>query len=553
MASLIAILDLKGKPLIQRSYRDDVPPSYVERFLPLVLEIEEDGQQVTPFLALSKRNSNAAEIILFLHRLTQVLIEYFKELEEESIRDNFVIIYELMDEMMDFGYPQTTESKILQEYITQESYKLEVQVRPPMAVTNAVSWRTEGIRYRKNEVFLDVIESVNMLVNANGNVVRSEILGAIKMKCYLSGMPELRLGLNDKVMFESTGRTARGKAIEMEDVKFHQCVRLSRFENDRTISFIPPDGEFELMSYRLSTPVKPLVWVEAAVESHKGSRVEYVVKVKAQFKRRSTANNVEIYVPVPDDADSPKFRASTGTVQYAPDKSAFVWKIKQLGGSREFLMRAHFGLPSVKSENDIEKRAPITVKFEIPYFTVSGIQVRYLKIVEKSGYQALPWVRYITQNGDDYRTSSLTSLGRRGYAEVNDKLKLSLVLPHQSIFTSTDVVQVNIAAESGDMGILANHVPSIEPLRPGVVEVLETNGSSKKWFTSSGFATVHPNNRLTINVVEAAPLENFSIEAIRANLADALKVASGNGSEADKAEARIEADVYEALQHALGK
>ncbi len=152
-------------------------------------------------------------------------------------------------------------------YITQESYKLEVQVRPPIAVTNAVSWRSEGIRYRKNEVFLDVIESVNLLVNANGNVVRSEILGAVKMKCYLSGMPELRLGLNDKVMFESTGRSARGKAIEMEDVKFHQCVRLSRFENDRTISFIPPDGEFELMSYRLSTPVKPLVWVEAAVST----------------------------------------------------------------------------------------------------------------------------------------------------------------------------------------------------------------------------------------------------------------------------------------------
>jgi hypothetical protein len=103
-------------------------------------------------------------------------------------------------------------------------------------------------------------------------------------------------------------QASRGKAIEMEDVKFHQCVRLARFENDRTISFIPPDGEFELMSYRLSTPVKPLVWVEAAVESHRGSRVEYMVKCKAQFKRRSTANNVEIYVPVPDDADSPKFR-----------------------------------------------------------------------------------------------------------------------------------------------------------------------------------------------------------------------------------------------------
>lgn len=70
-----------------------------------------------PVLALSRRNTNAAEIILFLHRLSQVLVEYFKELEEESIRDNFVIIYELLDEMMDFGYPQTTESKILQESV----------------------------------------------------------------------------------------------------------------------------------------------------------------------------------------------------------------------------------------------------------------------------------------------------------------------------------------------------------------------------------------------------------------------------------------------------
>lgn len=164
-------------------------------------------------------------------------------------------------------------------YITQESHKLEVQARPPIAVTNAVSWRSEGIRYRKNEVFLDVIESLNLLVSADGNVLRSEILGAVKMKCYLSGMPELRLGLNDKVMFETTGRATRGKAVEMEDVKFHQCVRLSRFENDRTISFIPPDGEFELMSYRLNTQVKPLIWVECIVESHSGSRIEYMLKV----------------------------------------------------------------------------------------------------------------------------------------------------------------------------------------------------------------------------------------------------------------------------------
>lgn len=65
---------------------------------------------------MSERYTNAAEIILFLHRLTSVLVEHFKELEEESIRDNFAIIYAPLDEMMDFGFPQTTKSKILREY-----------------------------------------------------------------------------------------------------------------------------------------------------------------------------------------------------------------------------------------------------------------------------------------------------------------------------------------------------------------------------------------------------------------------------------------------------
>jgi len=421
-ASAVFILDVKGKVIISRNYRGDVPMNCVERFSGHVLEADEGDERPVwlehgttyvyikynnlYIMAVTQRNSNAAMILLFLYRLVEVFKDYFKELEEESIRDNFVITYELMDEMMDFGYPQISESKILREYITQEAHKLQVE-KLPMAVTNAVSWRSEGIKHRKNEIFLDVVERLNLLVAANGTLLRSEILGSLKMRSYLSGMPELKLGLNDKLLFEATGRRAgggrglsKGKAVEMEDIKFHQCVRLARFENDRTISFIPPDGEFELMSYRLSTQVKPLIWIEAVVEPHSHSRIEYMIKAKSQFKQRSTANNVEIVIPVPSDADSPSFKTSIGTVKYAPERDAIVWSIKQFHGGKEYLMRAHFGLPSVSNEEDKKDKPPITVKFEIPYFTVSGIQVRYLKIIEKSGYQALPWVRYITQNGD---------------------------------------------------------------------------------------------------------------------------------------------------------
>ena len=60
-------------------------------------------------------------------------------------------------------------------------------------------------------------------------------------------------------------------------------------------------------------------------------------------------------------------------------------------------MRAELGLPSVKEAEPERKKRPISVKFEIPYFTTSGIQVRYLKIIEpKLQYPSLPWVRYIS-------------------------------------------------------------------------------------------------------------------------------------------------------------
>jgi AP-1 complex subunit mu len=56
-------------------------------------------------VAVARGNPNVVLILTFLHKMKVVLESYFKELEDESLRDNFVITYELLDEMMDFGYP----------------------------------------------------------------------------------------------------------------------------------------------------------------------------------------------------------------------------------------------------------------------------------------------------------------------------------------------------------------------------------------------------------------------------------------------------------------
>ena len=177
-------------------------------------------------VAAAKGNPNVVLVFAFLHKIVEVFTDYFKNLEDESLRDNFVITYELLDEMMDHGLPQITETKVLKEYIKTNAYAMNkkeslTDIKVPTAASNAVNWRTDNIKHGKNEIFLDVIERLNMIVSATGNVLSSEIVGSVKMKSFLSGMPELKLGLNDKVLFDLTGRTTRGKLVEMEDIKFH--------------------------------------------------------------------------------------------------------------------------------------------------------------------------------------------------------------------------------------------------------------------------------------------------------------------------------------------
>ena len=72
-----------------------------------------------------------------------------------------------------------------------------------------------------------------------------------------AGMPECKLGLNDKLVLDrsdggggkggSAGTKKKPAGVELDDVQFHRCVQLGKFDADRTITYVPPDGEFELM------------------------------------------------------------------------------------------------------------------------------------------------------------------------------------------------------------------------------------------------------------------------------------------------------------------
>lgn len=77
-------------------------------------------------------------------------------------------------------------------------------------ITGNVDWRQAGkFKYRKNEVFIDVLEAVNLLMSSKGVVLRADVSGKIVMKTYLSGMPGQRDNTHDEARAKASCRRGR--------------------------------------------------------------------------------------------------------------------------------------------------------------------------------------------------------------------------------------------------------------------------------------------------------------------------------------------------------
>lgn len=305
-------------------------------------------------------------------------------------------------------------------YITSESSAIKSANPSPssdtaskitMQATGALSWRRSDIKYRKNEAFVDVIEDVNLLTSATGTVLRADVNGQIVMRAYLSGTPECKFGLNDRLLLDDgagavtgnrDGRTKATKAaagsVTLEDCQFHQCVKLGQFDADRIISFVPPDGEFELMRYRATENVNLPFKVHAIVREVGTTKVEYSIAIKANYGSKLFATNVIVRIPTPLNTAKITERTSQGKAKYEPEQNNIVWKIARFTGQSEYVLSAEAALTSMTNQK-AWSRPPLSLGFSLLMFTSSGLLVRYLKVFEKGNYSSVKWVRYMTRAG----------------------------------------------------------------------------------------------------------------------------------------------------------
>lgn len=304
------------------------------------------------------------------------------------------VISSVFTEILDFGYPQNSDTGVLKTFITQQGIKSatkEEQAQITSQVTGQIGWRREGIKYRRNELFLDVLEYVNLLMSPQGQVLSAHVAGKVVMKSFLSGMPECKFGINDKIVMEAKGGGGGGRGgisgnaeaetsrsgkpvVVIDDCQFHQCVKLSKFETEHSISFIPPDGEFELMRYRTTKDISLPFRVIPLVREVGRTKMEVKVVLKSNFKPSLLGQKIEVKIPTPLNTSGVQLICLKGKAKYKASENAIVWKIKRMAGMKETQLSAEIEL----LETDTKKkwtRPPISMNFEVP-FAPSGFKVR---------------------------------------------------------------------------------------------------------------------------------------------------------------------------------
>ena len=420
------ILSSRGDMIIFRDFRRELKKGTNETFFRKANFWDEDGD-APPFFNIeginyvyskkfdlffvitSKENFSPSYFIEVLDRLMKVIKDHCGILSEESIRKNFILIYEIIDEMIDFGYPQLASTEQIKPFVFTEPVVVTKQkvsssglfgsknTISSNAVQDPMSQNTD--KNKKNQIFVDLFEKITILFNGKGNIVNSCIDGCIQMKSYLKTNPELRLVLNDDL---AVGKSNYSSSMAVDDIIFHSCVNLREFEQSKVLIINPPDGEFTVMNYRITKDFTAPFLINALIEES-NYKLELKLRIQANFSDKFFASNVLVKFSVPKVCSGVHFEVNSNSklgqaMDYIENEKNCYWKIVKFVGGVEHVLTTRITVPNQKPGDLRKEVGPISMTFEIPNYNISKIQIKELKIIAtEKNYEALRWVRHVTQ------------------------------------------------------------------------------------------------------------------------------------------------------------
>uniref|UniRef100_G1DG09 AP-4 complex subunit mu-1 n=1 Tax=Capra hircus TaxID=9925 RepID=G1DG09_CAPHI len=445
MISQFFILSSKGDPLIYKDFRGDSGGRDVaELFYRKLTGLPGDESPVGMhhddrhfihirhsglyLVATTSENISPFSLLALLSRLGTLLGDYCGSPGEATISRNVALVYELLDEALDYGYVQPPSTEGVRNFIQAEAvvskpfslfdlssvglFGAETQqskVAPSSAASRQVlSSRSD--QSQKNEVFLDVVERLSVLIASNGSLLKVDVQGEIRLKSFLPSGSEMRIGFSEEFCVGKSELRGYGPGIRVDEVAFHSSVFLDEFESHRILRLQPPQGELTVMRYQLSDDLpSPLPFrLFPSVQWDRGSgRLQVYLKLRCDLPPKSQALNVRLHLPLPrgvvslsQELSSPEQKAELG-------EGAFRWDLPRVQGGSQlsglFQMDVP-GLPGPPGQGPSASAplglGPASLSFELPRHTCSGLQVSFLRLTFRPCGKANPhkWVRHLSHS-----------------------------------------------------------------------------------------------------------------------------------------------------------
>jgi AP-4 complex subunit mu-1 len=433
-------------------------------------------------VATTRRNASPSLILELLSRVARVVKDYCGALTEDALRKNAILVYELLDEMLDHGYTQSTNTDSLKHRVHNEPAAVAPRasrdvektrranvsnVANPIAATVfagvSAAMSTSGARAGavrvtgagtanarvaadaaarsvlaprdgesdRDEIFVDVVEKVNVVFGADGTVAAQDVDGTIRVRNFLHGDPSIRVALSEDLViggsaFGGGGGGAGGDYATcfLDDANFHECADTSAFDAERVLrADVVPRGEFALMNYRSSADFPPPFRVATHFDESAPYQVVATITIEAAFSETLACAGLAVTFPTPKSKSV--VAATTAIDTRAPPGSqhaahgaadrAVLWQLKRVKGGETHTLRVSMSTREPRVPNIKKECGPVSLSFVVPSLNASRLKVRYLTVDGKAdpsrgaarrkpggGAHSGPhrWVRYVTKSNN---------------------------------------------------------------------------------------------------------------------------------------------------------
>ncbi|XP_078314712.1 uncharacterized protein LOC111130268 [Crassostrea virginica] len=366
-------------------------------------------------VATTKKETPPILVVEILTRLYQVLKDFCGLVSEDSLTENILLVMEVLNEFMDFGLVQLSTTEKIQPHIqstpvltrlsrqptqdiTSRVFGIEKKTQPTPAADTPVISSPVNKDKKKNEIYVDLVEKISSVINPDGSIGRLEVQGAIKVKNFLYGSPQVNVILNDNVIVQRNSKIkSYGNNVQLDTCIFHESAKVDNSDAPHVVTICPQIGEFILMSYSVSgesSITSPFHFVSSVQPIEQSRDMMVTLRIKSRLPVPSVNLKLRFGVPRSVSNISQHLDSSDQKAEWKKSKSTIKWNLKSLAAHAESL--AQFRLINQSDPLNREDVGPLRVKFEISGQALSGMKIKTVKILNQDQTTPQKWLRYIT-------------------------------------------------------------------------------------------------------------------------------------------------------------